>query len=117
VLHGDVHHFNILRADQTRPGEQATWLAIDPKGLAGDRCFDLGQFLLNPSSDLSSPDDKSLDQILRRLDIFSDELGLDRQRAQDWAALHSVLQSCWSHEEGREGWRRHVARAEALLGR
>ena len=42
VLHGDLHHFNILRCDR------GGWLAIDPKGLVGDRYFDVCQFLLNP---------------------------------------------------------------------
>src|SRR5207237_7326134 len=42
VLHGDLHHFNVLRA------QRAAWLSIDPKGLAGDRCFDVCQFLRNP---------------------------------------------------------------------
>jgi streptomycin 6-kinase len=42
ALHGDLHHFNVLRSDR------AGWLAIDPKGLAGDRCFDVCQFLRNP---------------------------------------------------------------------
>ena len=110
VLHGDVHHFNVLRADRGSSQEEPTWLAIDPKGLAGDRYFDLDQFLLNP-------DDKSLDLIAHRLDLFCSELSLDRQRAQDWAFLHSMLQSCWSYEEGRDRWREHVARAEALLTR
>jgi streptomycin 6-kinase len=41
VLHGDLHHFNILRSDRSG------WLAVDPK-LVGDRCFDICQFLLNP---------------------------------------------------------------------
>src|SRR5207253_413876 len=44
VLHGDMHHFNVLRA------QRAEWLAIDPKGLYGDRGFDVCQFLRNPWS-------------------------------------------------------------------
>ena len=42
ALHGDMHHFNVLRAGRE------PWLAIDPKGLAGDPCFDVCQFLRNP---------------------------------------------------------------------
>jgi streptomycin 6-kinase len=33
VLHGDLHHGNLLHFDARG------WLAIDPKGLVGDRCF------------------------------------------------------------------------------
>jgi streptomycin 6-kinase len=87
VLHGDLHHFNVLRSDR------ADWLAIDPKGLAGDRHFDLCQFLRNPG-----PVPVEINR--RRLDIFCAELGLDRRRAADWCVVHAVLDACWSYEEG-----------------
>jgi streptomycin 6-kinase len=88
VLHGDLHHFNVLRSNR------ADWLAIDPKGLAGDRHFDLCQFLRNPG-----PVPVEINR--RRLDIFCAELGLDRRRAADWCIVHAVLDACWTYEEGR----------------
>lgn len=126
VLHGDVHHYNILR------DHRGGWLAIDPDGHAGDRCFDVCQFFWNPR-DQVSPQVNS-----RRLDIFCAELGLDRQRTKDWCFVHAVLDACWQFEGPavREGtghfshetnnpelirknhddlWRRAVARAEATL--
>jgi streptomycin 6-kinase len=42
VLHGDIHHGNIL--DFAERG----WLAIDPKGHAGDRAFDYANLFCNP---------------------------------------------------------------------
>lgn len=87
VLHGDMHHFNVLRA------HREPWLAIDPKGLLGDPCFDLCQFLRNP---LPMPVANSR----RRLDIFCDELGLDRQRARAWCLVHAVLDASWDFEDG-----------------
>jgi len=101
ALHGDLHHFNVLRS--TRAG----WLAIDPKGLVGDRCFDLCQFLRNPV--LLPP---SVNR--RRLDIFCAELGLDRQRAAQWCLVHAVLDACWDYEDGRP-WQPRVAYAEETL--
>jgi streptomycin 6-kinase len=133
VLHGDLHHFNVL---QDRRGG---WVAIDPKGLAGDRCFDVCQFFRNP---LDRPPPRVN---RRRLDIFCAELGLDRQRTKDWCLVHAVLDACWDFEgpmvrEATGGfshqttirnptvktrprpatrvvspWRRAVARAEATL--
>jgi streptomycin 6-kinase len=126
VLHGDMHHYNVLR------DHRGGWLAIDPKGLAGDRCFDVCQFMRNPR-DRTTP---ALNR--RRLDIFCAELGLDRPRTKDWCLVHAVLDACWefeglaareggggfSHEPNRpdaitargdEPWRRAVARAEAML--
>jgi streptomycin 6-kinase len=101
VLHGDLHHFNILRA------QRADWLAIDPKGLTGDRCFDVCQFFQNPR-----PMPPSLNR--RRLDIFCSELDLDRERTKDWCFVHAVLNACWCFEEGRS-WRRAVLYAEQTL--
>ncbi len=100
VLHGDLHRQNILRA------ERAPWLAIDPKGLAGDRCFDVCQFLRNPY-----PASVPLAVNRRRLDRFCADLGLDRERAKAWCFVHAILDACWSFEEG-EPWERAVAYAE-----
>lgn len=101
ALHGDLHHFNVLRSDR------AGWLAIDPKGLVGDPCFDLCQFLLNP-------DARSAEENRRRLDILCDELGLDRQRASAWCLVHAVLNACWAFEDGKP-WRPPVAYAFQTL--
>jgi streptomycin 6-kinase len=99
VLHGDLHHFNVLRA------ERADWLAIDPKGLMGDPCFDVCQFLRNPH-----PVPPSVNR--RRLDILCAELGLDRQRTTAWCVVHAVLDACWDFEDGNS-LRRAIAYAEA----
>jgi hypothetical protein len=42
VLHGDLHHDNVLAA------ERQPWLAIDPLGVIGDRGLDAGAMLYNP---------------------------------------------------------------------
>jgi streptomycin 6-kinase len=101
VLHGDMHHFNVLRA------ERAAWLAIDPKGLAGDRCFDVCQFFRNPDAVPTSVN-------RRRLDIFCAELDLDRTRTRDWCFVHAVLDACWDFEDGNS-WHQALAYAEETL--
>jgi streptomycin 6-kinase len=98
VLHGDLHHFNVLRA------RRAEWLSIDPKGLVGDPCFDVCQFLRNPrrvGAKLNA----------RRLDILCGELDLDRGRTKDWCLVHAVLDACWDFEDGNP-WQQTVAYAE-----
>lgn len=102
VLHGDFHHFNILRS------ERADWLAIDPKGLVGDRCFDVCQFLVNP-------DRMPVGVNRRRLDILCAELGLDRQRTVDWCLVHAVLDACWSFEDGEDPALRAAYAEQTLL--
>lgn len=99
VLHGDLHHYNILRA------QRAAWLAIDPKGLVGDRCFDVCQFFRNPRAVPPAVN-------RRRLARFCAELGLDRERTKAWCLVHAVLDACWDFEGGRS-WARAVAYAEA----
>jgi streptomycin 6-kinase len=101
ALHGDLHHFNVLRSDR------AGWLAIDPKGLAGDRCFDVCQFLRNPE-----PTPPSVNR--RRLNILCDELRLDPRRTRDWCLVHAVLDACWDFEHG-DRWEPKVAYAEQTL--
>ena len=102
VLHGDMHHFNVLRA------QRAEWLAIDPKGLVGDCAFDVCQFFRNPRRRMPRRVNS------RRLDIFCAELGLDRQRTRDWCFVHAVLDVCWDFEDGNP-WQRAVAYAQQTL--
>jgi streptomycin 6-kinase len=101
VLHGDLHHFNILRA------ERAEWLAIDPHGLVGDPCFDVCQFLRNPEP-------MPIEVNRRRVDVFCAELGLDRARTAAWCVVHAVLDACWSYEDGDPELAARVAYAEAM---
>src|SRR5579884_718199 len=42
LLHGDLHHANILAAGRE------PWLAIDPKGVVGDPAYEPATLLLNP---------------------------------------------------------------------
>jgi streptomycin 6-kinase len=103
TLHGDLHHYNVLRSNR------CGWLAIDPKGLAGDRHFDVCQFLRNP---VDTP--VSITTNRRRLDQFSELLALDRQRLAMWCLVHAVLDACWSYEDGQD-WRPIIAYAETTL--
>lgn len=91
LLHGDLHHYNILTA------AREPWLAIDPKGLIGDREYDVIQYLLN-----KLPNGDSTHVIEKRIDIFVKELNLDKKRMISWGFAHSVLATCWTvQEDGR----------------
>ncbi len=104
VLHGDLHHFNVLRSTRS------DWLAIDPKGLVGDRAFDVCQFLMNPHV-------VPLSVNRRRLEIFCAELDLDSQRTRAWCVVHAVLNACWAYDDraDRDELARRVAYAEQTL--
>jgi streptomycin 6-kinase len=105
LLHGDLHHYNILSA------ERAPWLAIDPKGMIGDPGSEAGPFLLNPHQDVAIWDPNLQG---RRLDTLSEELRYDRSRLRDWGIAHAVLSVCWSVEDHGHGWEKAIAAADAL---
>ncbi|MDQ6673573.1 MAG: aminoglycoside phosphotransferase family protein [Chloroflexota bacterium] len=106
LLHGDFHHYNVLSA------RREDWLAIDPKGMTGDRGYDVGPFMCNPR-----PSDGPLSPAMlqRRLDILAEELEYDRARLRDWSIAHAVLSACWSAEDHSTGWQAAVNVAEMLL--
>lgn len=107
LLHGDFHHWNVLRA------EREPWLAIDPKGVAGERAFEVGPLLYNPFDDIAAhPDLARL--TARRLDILADRLRLDRQRLVACGFVGAMLSACWSVEEGDAMLPGTMALAEVL---
>jgi streptomycin 6-kinase len=107
VLHGDVHHDNIL-ADDTYG-----WTLIDYKGLVGERGYDIGTWMLNPYGEVGSwPNPREV--MDRRLDIFAEELQIERDRLWQWSMVHSVLSICWTLEGGVENWDGDVAVARIM---
>lgn len=78
LLHGDYHHFNVLRS-----GED--YVAIDPKPLVGEREFDVAPFLWNPIGKRPP----SSEQTQRRIAAFA-AAGLDPERIRKWAIVRGV---------------------------
>lgn len=101
LLHGDLHHGNILDAGGTGAGG-GEWLAIDPKGVVGDPAYEAGALLRNPERLHTLPD---MDRVLaRRVDLLADALGLDRARIGGWGLAQAVLSAWWTFEDhGRVG--------------
>lgn len=90
LLHGDLHHYNVLA------GDRETYVAIDPKGVAGDPAYEPSVFLYNPFERV--PDARTL---ARRIDRFAEVL--DRERVVGWAYVQCVLSAWWTREdEGRD---------------
>ena len=85
LLHGDLHHDNILQNGDS-------WIVIDPKGFIGDPAFEPAAYLCNPIPELLLEDSAS-EIILNRIKLFSAELKIPEQRIIDWLYVKSVL--CW----------------------
>ncbi len=93
LLHGDLHHFNILSAENG-----SSWKAIDPKGIVGEAMFEVSAFMLNPFLEMRPPEE--FHHIFdRRYAIFSEMLGFDRQRMAAWCAARAVLANWWTVED------------------
>jgi streptomycin 6-kinase len=106
LLHGDLHHHNILFDD--RRG----WVAIDPKGVIGESAYEIGAALRNPTSDPAVFAVPSI--IKRRISIVSERLALDPDRILRWAFAQGVLSAVWRVADGRDP-RRGLATASAIL--
>lgn len=97
LLHGDLHHDNILKA------ERDNWLAIDPEGVIGSLGYEIGAFLINPRDEL--PAVKSPMYLIQfRLEIFSSELKIPSKELRVWGFIRAALCACWSFEDHGAGW-------------
>lgn len=107
LLHGDLHHFNILLN-----GEE--WVAIDPEGGSGDPAYEAAAFLRNPVESLLLEED--LDGLLRRRIIrLAKGLGDAEERIWGWAVVRTLLSASDTDAWG-ESWTR-VSGALDRLGR
>ncbi|CNC61796.1 aminoglycoside phosphotransferase family protein [Yersinia intermedia] len=88
VLHGDIHHANILDA-----GPRG-WLAIDPKGLIGERGFDFANIFCNPNFVVAT----SPGRLIRQVDIIAETAALDRCRLLAWIVAWAGLSAAWHIE-------------------
>ncbi|MDI3306187.1 MAG: aminoglycoside phosphotransferase family protein [Acetobacteraceae bacterium] len=89
LLHGDLHHDNILK-------DGASWRAIDPRGLAGDPAFEAAALLRNP------PGSPLLARAARRIAILAEVTGLDHRRIAGWGYAAAMLAAAWAVEDGED---------------
>jgi streptomycin 6-kinase len=111
LLHGDLHHDNILKATRQ------PWLAIDPKGVVGEPAYEVGALLRNPIPHIFRESPANLRRLqARRLDILAEMLAIDRQRLWGWSLAQAVLSAWWSYEDGEPGWETVLRLAEQVAG-
>ena len=87
LLHGDLHHENILKHSNT-------WLIIDPKGYIGDPSYEICTFIINPIPLLLEVDNPQK-IIKHRITQASTYLKIPAQRITSWLYVKNVL--CWKH--------------------
>lgn len=107
VLHGDIHHRNILDF-----GDRG-WLAIDPKRVAGERGFDYANLFCNPElATVRAPG-----RMARQLKVVvAEAAGLEEERLLQWIAAYAGLSAAWFLEDGdKESAKGDLAVAELAL--
>jgi streptomycin 6-kinase len=93
-LHGDLHHSNVL------DGGVRGWLAIDPKGLIGERTYDVANLLGNPW-----PHDElvhSTGRMRGMAGLYASRLGMDERRVLAFALAHAGLAASWDLDDGSD---------------
>jgi streptomycin 6-kinase len=114
VLHGYLHHDNILRATRE------PWLAIDPHGIVGDPGYEVGALLFNPDPD--DRDEALTALVPSRVEQLADELAMPVDRVVAWGFVKAVMSDVWSAEDwcaaaGRSPVSRALDVARLLLPR
>ena len=94
LLHGDLHHYNVLF--DTKRG----WVAIDPKGVVGELEYEVGAIIRNPAENPEFYVSRGV--VERRLAALTTALHLDYERALGWSFAQAVLSAIWSLEDGFE---------------
>jgi streptomycin 6-kinase len=90
VLHGDMHHGNVL--DFGSRG----WRAIDPKGLIGDRYFDYANTLCNPDNETAMMPGR----LARQIRVVADAAQLEPGRLLAWVLAWAGLSAAFSLDDG-----------------
>jgi streptomycin 6-kinase len=89
VLHGDLHHDNVLAAGRE------PWLVIDPHGVLGDPGYEIGAALYNPLGY-----EAVLPLLPGRIEQFADGLAMPVDRVVAWGFVQAVLCEVWGAEGG-----------------
>ena len=109
-LHGDIHHGNVL------DGNERGWLAIDPKGVLGERAFDYANLFCHPEAKIA----KEPGRLLERIDTVARYGHQDPNRLLMWILAYAGLKSVWTMERygnGQEARELKIAEmAAAALG-
>jgi len=92
VLHGDLHHDNVLDA-----GDRG-WLAIDPKGLIGERSFEYANLFRNPDIDIALAPGRMARQMANVVRCAN----VDPRRLLEWIFAYACLGAAWSSSSGHD---------------
>ena len=107
MLHGDLHHDNLLRRTD------GSYAMTDPKGVLGPEILDLPRFLLNElDTPHADPDERHLETVIHRM---AERFGYSRGDLGRLFFMEAVLANIWSLEDGEAVNRSQMELADKIL--
>ena len=94
LLHGDLHHDNILR-------HEPNFIAIDPKGILGEALYEAGVFVRSPH-DLLAHNPKAEEIIKSRIVYISNYFNAKPERLLCWCFVQAVLAWIWAIQDNHD---------------
>jgi len=94
LLHGDLHHDNILL------GSDGQYVVIDPKGVIGDAVFDIPRFILNEFDD--NLNSALRDTIISIINYLERELNIPQSIIRKLLYIETTMGACWYVEDGAD---------------
>lgn len=92
LIHGDIHHGNVLH------DPAHGWAVIDPKGLIGPRGYDFANMLCNPLGDLPARPGR----LGRQARIVAEATDQDLVTVLSWLVVYVSLSTAWYAEDDAE---------------
>lgn len=92
LLHGDLHHKNILQK------QDGSWVAIDPKGVVGVACMESARFITCHMEFVTGETERvhHLDDMIT---VFSKKFGESKWRIAVCLFVLCVVSVCWRYDE------------------
>lgn len=107
LLHGDLHHDNLLLKDD------GSYAMIDPKGVVGPAIMDLPRFILNELDTIHMcPDRQHMEEVIL---LLSEQSGYPAEDIRKLFYMETVLANVWRMEDGEEMSQQELDLAEILL--
>lgn len=103
LLHGDLHHDNILQHGNE-------WIIIDPKGVIGDVEFEAAAFDFISTTEFAACKNPK-ETMLARIEYLAKKSSLNQERLIDWVYVRLILMAAWMVEDnGDPAWPINLAK-------
>ncbi|MDF2803238.1 MAG: aminoglycoside resistance protein [Anaerocolumna sp.] len=107
LLHGDLHHYNILL------NSTGSYTVIDPKGILGHPIFDIPRFILNELEEDITP--ALYDKIKYCITFICTRLNLPIEIIKKCLYIEIAMAECWNVESNQSANLGYILLAEKIL--